>query len=555
MLLALTVQNLALLKRLETDLATGFTALTGETGAGKSLLLDALGLLLGARTDATLVRHGEPQAEVAGRFKPAPSAALTAWLEDNGLMLEEGELLVRRQIKREGGSKVWGNGTPITGAALAELGPCLGEIQGQHSAPDLLQPARQREVFDTATQLTAEVETVAQTYRTWQAAEATLQQATSQREAAERAAETTQHQLKLLDDLAYQTGEEITLSAQRAKASHGGAIRAAIQAADDALSAEKGALVATRVALKALKSATQYDETLQPLAEQLAAHLTGLEDISHNLARQMGEELELSLEHIDDRLHALKSVARTLGCSIEELPTQHEALQHAQQNLKPLQDAERAAALALTHAINAFHAACRMLTEARKAGATKLIPALTEALRKLLLPHAVVDIRLTPLPENQWGAKGSETLEILLASNPGSPLQPIQKVASGGELARLLLAIKQVLYATLPPQLLVLDEVDTGLSGAAASAVGAAMASLGARHQVLAVTHHAQVAAQATQHGTLRKHVEGGTTTTELVWLDARTRETELARLLAGSTLTPEAHAAAQALLREAKAA
>ncbi|MFN7163072.1 MAG: hypothetical protein ACK5VJ_00925, partial [Pseudomonadota bacterium] len=404
-------------------------------------------------------------------------------------------------------------------------------------------------------QLGAVLTTVAHTHSTWQVAETTMRHAKAAREAAERAAETAQHQLKILEDLAYQPGEETTLAAQRAKASYGGAIRAALLAADDALSTEKGALVATRTALKTLKIATQYDETLQPLAEQLANHLTGLEDISHSLARQMAEEPELNVEQIDDRLHALKSVARTLGCSVAELPSFHESLQSAQQNLKPLQEAETTAALALTHAINAYHTACRALSQARQAGAEKLIPALTEALRKLLLPHAVVDIRLTPLPENQWGAKGGETLEILLAANPGSPLQPIQKVASGGELARLLLAIKQVLYAALPPQLLVLDEVDTGLSGAAASAVGAAMAALGARHQVLAVTHHAQVAAQAKQHGIMRKQVEGGTTTTQLVWLDATTRETELARLLAGNTLTPEAHAAAQALLREAKAA
>lgn len=555
MLLSLTIRNLALLKEVETDLAPNFTALTGETGAGKSLLLDALGLLLGSRADATLIRHGEAQAEVAGCFKPAPSPALAAWLEENAIALDENNLLIRRQLKREGGSKVWVNGTPVTANALAELGPILGEIQGQHSAPDLLQPARQREVFDTAAQLSEPLEAVQKTYTAWQTAEATLQTATNQREAAEAAAAQARIHLALLDNLSYVQGEEITLATQRAKASNGSAIRGALQVADDALSAEQGALVAARAALKAVRNAAQFDEALTPLTNQLAEAVTTMEDVAHSVARQMGEDPELSLEQIDDRLHALKGAARTLGCGIEELQTQHEALQHAQHNLKPLQEAETAALKALTLAYNAHHAACLTLTAARKVGAEKLIPKLTETLRKLLLPHAVVDIRFHAMPKNSWNAQGAETLEIMLAANPGSPMQPVQKVASGGELARLLLALKQVLYAALPPQVLVLDEVDTGLSGAAASAVGSAMAALGERHQVLAVTHHAQVAAQATQHGTLRKHVEDGTTITHLHWLDAQTRETELARLLAGSSLTPEAHAAAQALLREAKAA
>jgi DNA repair protein RecN (Recombination protein N) len=293
---------------------------------------------------------------------------------------------------------------------------------------------------------------------------------------------------------------------------------------------------------------------LAPLAAQLQEALTLAEDAAHSVARQAAVgEGEGNLEALDDRLHALKTAARRMGCSVPELATQQAELAAQVQENSGLTAAAAQAAQVAAAAQAQFQAACRALSQGRQTAAAALAPQLQQALRALLLPQAEVAVELTPLPPTHWGAQGAETVQIMLAANPGSPVQPIQKVASGGELARLLLALKQVFYAKLPPQVLVLDEVDTGLSGAAASAVGAALAALGRQHQVLAVTHHAQVAAHAGTHGKLTKQVQAGATTTQLQWLQGPARLEELARLLAGENITPEARAAAQALLAEAR--
>lgn len=554
MLTRLSVTNLALLAKLELDFTSGFAALTGETGAGKSLLLDALGLLLGDRADLSLIRHGEALAEVLGVFKPSLTPALTALLEEQGLALEEGELTIRRQLKREGGGKLWVNGVPVPLAWLTQVGACLAEVQAQHSAPGLLQPARQREVLDTAGRLGALANAVTETYQAWQTAQAAAAAAATALAQAEASREHAQEQLQRLNDLAYTPGEEEQLAAQRTRLQYGAQLLGHVQAADDALNAERGAVQALRIAVRQLQQAQRLDETLSNLANQLQEALTLAEDTAHSVARQAAQgEGEGNLETIDDRLHALKAAARRLGCSIPELAPQQAALQAQLADSSALHTAAHRTAQAAQTAWQQYGAACVALTHGRRQAAAALVPQLQAALRALLLPHAEVAVDLTPFPESQWGPHGAESVQILLAANPGSPAQPIQKVASGGELARLLLALKQVFYANLPPQVLVLDEVDTGLSGAAASAVGAAMAALGAQHQVLAVTHHAQVAARAATHGKLAKQVSEGTTTTQLQWLQGPARLEELARLLAGENVTNEARAAAQALLAEAQ--
>ncbi len=554
MLVRLTVKNLALLAQLDLAVPPGFAALTGETGAGKSLLLDALGLLLGQRADAGLIRHGEALAEVTGVFTPSLTPKLHILLEDQGLSLENNELTIRRQIKREAGAKAWANGVAVPLAWLVQVGECLAEVQAQHSAPALLQPAHQRTVLDAAGGLEALVAATAHSYGAWQAAQGAADAAARACQAADAMQEVARENLQLLDSLGYSAGEEEQLAAQRTRVQFGAQLAGQLQAADDALNAERGAVQALRIAAKQLQHAAKLDEALTPLASQLQEALVQTEDAAHSVARQAALGLnEESLEAIDDRLHALKTAARRVGCSIAELAQQQEQLK------AQLTGSAELGAVAAAHAATAakhaqeFKTACTALTAARQAAAAKLVPQLQTALRALLLPHAEVAVALTPLPTTAWGPQGAEGVQIMLAANPGSPVQPLQKVASGGELARLLLALKQVFYANLPPQVLVLDEVDTGLSGAAASAVGAAMAALGMRHQVLAVTHHAQVAVRGQTHGRLLKQVLDGATTTQLQWLQGPARLEELARLLAGENITPEARAAAQALLAEAQ--
>lgn len=560
MLVRLTVTNLALLASLDVPFQAGptpgFAALTGETGAGKSLVLDALGLLLGDRADASLIRHGEPLAEVLGVFQPSLTPSLQTLLDDQGLALEEGELTIRRQLKREGGGKAWANGVPVPLAWLAQVGVYLAEVQSQHSAPSLLQPARQREVLDTAGQLGPRVAEVSQHYALWQAAQTLSNQAATALAQAEASQQQAQESLTLLQTLAYTLGEETQLAIQRTRLQYGAQLLGQLQAADDALNADRGAVQALRIATRQLQQAQKIDSTLGALATQVNDALIQAEDAAHTVARMAARtEGEESLEAVDERLHALKSAARRLGCTVPELADQQATLQAQLLGSTALAAAAQQSAAAALKAQQRFQGLCQTLSNERTAAAAALVPQLQTALRALLLPHAEVAVTLTPLPADQWGANGAETVQILLAANPGSPALPIQKVASGGELARLLLALKQVFYAKLPPQALVLDEVDTGLSGAAASAVGAAMAALGAQHQVLAVTHHAQVAARAGVHGKLAKQVHHGSTTTQLQWLQGPSRLEELARLLAGENVTNEARAAAQALLAEAAVA
>ena len=552
MLTNLAITNIALISKLNLEFASGFTALTGETGAGKSLLMDALGLALGNRADMSLIRHGETTAEVTATFHPTPTPMLNALLEEQGTELEDGTLMLRRQLKGDS-SKAWLNGTPVPASVLVQFGALLVDIHAQHGTQALLNPAAQRTLLDNLGGNATAAQTTATTYRAWQALvdehAALAAQVAQARADAERLTDWHEE----LSKLNYQPDEETTLQSQRARLVNFAQLQQHLTLADDALNTDSGTLTTLRTACRGLTAAAQLDTSLQPLADRLETTLTDLADAAHEAARAASNlEAEGNLETIDDRLHALKSAARKHAVSIPELPAVQQRLASQTTNLSETeaQLAEREAAVTIAEAV--FHAACANLTAARQNAAQKLQPQLEAALKQLHLPNAQLHVTLTPLPQNQWSSSGAEAVELRLAANPGSPAQPIAKVASGGELSRLMLAIKSVLYKGLAPQTVVFDEIDTGLSGAAAASVGVAMASIGARHQAFAITHHPQVAAAAHAHYRIAKQVANDKTTTILTPLDATMRLEELARLLSGNAITPQARAAAGALLSEA---
>ncbi len=553
MLTNLAITNIALISRLNLEFTGGFTALTGETGAGKSLLMDALGLALGNRADMSLIRHGETTAEVTATFRPSLTPALQALLEEQGTELEDdGTLMLRRQLKTDG-SKAWLNGTPVPASVLAQFGALLVDIHAQHGTQALLNPAAQRTLLDNLGGNTEATQTTASTYRAWQAKQTEFETVAQQIAQARADAERLSDWHTELTKLAYQPDEETALQTQRARLVNFTQLQQHLTQADDALNTESGTLTTLRAACRGLSAAAQLDASLQPLAERLDAALTDLSDAAHEAARAAGNlEAEGNLETIDDRIHALKGAARKHGVTIPELPAVLERLAAQTTNLSDteaqLASLEKAAEAAQT----VFHQACANLTQARQKAAQKLQPQLEASLKQLHLPNAQLHVTLTPLPQAQWSASGAETVELRLAANPGSPAQSIAKVASGGELSRLMLAIKSVLYQGLAPQTVVFDEIDTGLSGAAAASVGVAMASIGTRHQAFAITHHPQVAAAAGAHYRIAKQVTDSKTTTTLTALNADTRLEELARLLSGNAVTPQARAAAQALLAEA---
>lgn len=552
MLTNLAITNIALITRLQLEFTSGFTALTGETGAGKSLLMDALGLALGNRADMALIRHGESVAEVSATFKPVTTPALQNLLEEQGVELEDGTLILRRQLKPES-SKAWLNGTPVPASVLAQFGALLVDIHAQHGTQALMQPAAQRTLLDNLGDNAKPALEVLRTYRTWQAAKAAHAALALQCEQARADAERLALWHDELVKLNYQPDEETALATQRARLVNFTQLQGHLTVADDGLNNEGAALTSLRTAARGLSGAASLDASLTPLAERLEAALTEIADAAHDVARAASSlEAEGNLETIDDRIHALKGAARKHSVTIPELPLALEKLAAQTTNLGET-EAQLATLQAETEAAHTtFTTACKVLTKARNAAAKALQPKLEAALKALHLPNAQLHVALTPLAENLWNQHGAETVELLLAANPGSPPQPIGKVASGGELSRLMLAIKSVLYAGLAPQTVVFDEIDTGLSGAAAASVGRAMAGIAGLHQVFAITHHPQVAASGNAHYSIAKRVENGHTITHLQPLDESTRREELARLLSGNAITPQARAAAEALLHEA---
>lgn len=555
MLTHLAIRNVALIDALALDFATGFTALTGETGAGKSLLLDALGLTLGERADAGLIRHGQTVAEVSATFRPSPTEALNTLLEEQGLTLEDSTLTLRRQLKKEEGtasSKAWVNGTPVPAGVLAQLAAHLVDIHAQHGTQKLLSPSTQRDVLDALGNLQPQRAQTQQTFAAWQSARNACNAAAESLHHAQQNAALLTAWREELEQLAYQEGEEEALAQQRTRLQNSAQLQQLLTVTEDALTAESGTLASLRTATRNLAQAARLNPQLQPLATRLESAQAELEDAAYELARNSLEDSgPQSLEEIDDRLHALRAAARKHQVEVAQLPEVLSNLTQQTSNLVQLEEQLATLAQAEQTARSTFAAACQTLTQARSQMAQQKGPQLNAALKDLHLPHAELSITLTPLPEENWNAAGAENVELLLAANPGSPAQPIGKVASGGELSRLMLAVKRVVYQGLAPQVVVFDEIDAGLSGRAATSVGVAMAGLGTRHQVLTITHHAQVAAQAGQHGQIAKQVEDGQTRTAVLLLNDEHRLEELARLLSGAHITPQARAAAQALREE----
>lgn len=553
MLTHLTIRNLALMDSLELHPQAGFTVLTGETGAGKSMVLDALDLALGGRADAGMLRAGEATCEVMATFANLLTPAMQAVLEEQGIEAE-GDLVLRRQVKLDGTkltSRAWLNGTPVAVGTLAALGENLVDIHSQHGTMALTTPAAQRAVVDAFLNQPTTLAATRTTYTIWHDANTALEQARAA--AAKSTAETELRQAWLteLKALGYTDGEEEKLAQQRSRIANFAQLQQHLALADGALNDDHGTVSTLTHAARTLGMASAVDNALQPLADRLNSALADLQDAARDIARAASNEAEegASLESIDDRLHALKACARKHGCTVAELPAVQARLQAdeaaAATSTEHVEALERGATTART----AFETACAALTKARTACLPKLHTQLHAALANLLMPHARVDVQLTPLSNENWNADGAETITFLLAANPGQPAQPIAKVASGGELSRLMLALKTVFYAALPPQTVILDEIDTGLSGAAAHAVGQAMAALATNHQLVAITHHAQVAAQAQNHWQVSKTTIGNATTSHVAVLNSPARTDEIARLLAGATITDAARAAARELL------
>ena len=554
MLSALSIRDVVLIERLDLAFEPGLNVLTGETGAGKSILLDSLGLALGARADSGLVRQGASQLGVTARFDISAAHPAYALLREQEFDLAEDEgLVLRRIVTQDGRSRAFINDQPVSVTLLRRLGDTLVEIHGQFETQGLLDAATHRSLLDDAGVSSALRETVARTWLSWQTAARRRGEAEAQLAQAQREEDFLRHVADELDALAPKHGEEEELAEKRTRLMHGEKLTGEISSALDALMRKNDVSSILRGALRSLERiADKTAGTLDAPAAALDRAAIEIEEATSHLERLLSD-LDLDprhLEQTEERLFALRAMARKHGMSVDELPAFHEttrsrltALDSGGGDLAKLTGEEQAAR-------DAYRNAALALSEARRKAAKALDSAVRKELAPLKLDKAQFETRITPLDENEWNAQGMDRVAFLVATNPGAPFGPLGKIASGGELSRFTLALKVVLAQTEQNHSLIFDEVDSGIGGAVADAVGERLARLAAQRQILVVTHSPQVAARGRHHWHVAKRqTASDTVITEVRPLSAPERQEEIARMLSGAHITEEARAAAARLL------
>ncbi|MGN6374258.1 MAG: DNA repair protein RecN, partial [Sphingomonas sp.] len=532
----------------------GLGVLTGETGAGKSILLDALGLALGGPGDSGLVRAGAAQAVVTASFDaPAADGAVAALLADNGLAVDPGEpLMIRRLVKRDGGSRGFVNDQPASAGLLRELAGLLVEIHGQHDDRGLLDARGHRMLLDTFGGY--DVATTAEAWRDWREAEAALAEAEAEQEEAARDREFLEHAVAELTALAPQPGEEAELAERRADMQRGEKIAGDLQAIADLLEGAEGGLARLRQAARILE---RVSDDHPALAEALAAVDRAIiegaqaQDKIDEAANALAFD-PAQLEADETRLFDLRALARKhrvqpddLAQLAEECAARLERITGGSAGIARLSSDAAAAR-------QAYIAAAETLSAERVAAAERLDAAVAGELAPLKLDSAKFRTVVETLPEAQWSSTGRDRVAFEIATNPGAPFGPLAKIASGGELSRFILALKVALAAEGGAATMIFDEIDRGVGGAVASAIGERLARLARDAQVLVVTHSPQVAARGAQHLLIAKRSDGIVTRTGVVALAPTERREEIARMLSGATITDEARAQAERLLEAA---
>lgn len=552
MLTALSIANIVLIERLDLDFEAGLGVLTGETGAGKSILLDALGLALGARADSALVRQGSDKAQVTASFTPpAADTPLAVLLADNEIAPEAGEpLLIRRTLKADGGSRAFLNDQPCSAALLREVGSHLVEIHGQHDDRGLLAPAGHRALLDAYAR--ADTGAVAAAHAAWRAAEDKLAAARAAISEAERDREWLEHCVAELQALAPQPGEEAELAEARAAMQKGERIAGDLGAILEAFDGSAGGPALLRGAARRLdRLAGDHPLLAEALAglDRAIIEADEAETKLNEAARAMEYDPQ-RLEATETRLFELRAMARKHNVQPDELAeltgtlaARLDAIEGGSAGLAKLEAAVAETAAAYTHAATA-------LSDQRAKAAARLDVAVAGELVPLKLDAARFQTAIERLPAERWGADGIDRVEFLISTNPGAPFAPLAKIASGGELSRFILALKVALAEEGGADTIIFDEIDRGVGGAVASAIGERLARLaGAGKQLLAVTHSPQVAAKGAFHFIIAKSSEGTVTRTSVHTLDDAGRREEIARMLSGAEVTEEARAQAERLL------
>jgi DNA repair protein RecN (Recombination protein N) len=552
MLESLAIQDFLLIDRLSLTLDEGLSVFTGETGAGKSILLDALGLALGGRSETGLIRGEAAQASVTASFTGPFPPLLQIQIEEQGLAFGD-PLILRRVIGRDGKSRAFLNDQPIGIAFLRQIGDALLEVHGQFETHGLLDPATHRGLLDAFGGFGKELEALGSAYAAWVEKKAALAEAHAIQARSRAEEDYLRASVIELEDLAPKEGEIDRLAALRSQLQNREKILEALQTTEGAINGERGAISALTLAGKALSRIADKAEGLDALLARLDQATDEIQEIALALARRVQdmEDNPETLDSIEERLFALRAVARKHGVESETLPHLMADLQAKLSLLEDKGDLLKQLAKEEQAARTAFHVKAGDLRLKRTKAAALLAKKVMEELPPLKLEKARFIVALTPLPEEQWNANGADRVTFLVSTNPGTEPGPLQKIASGGELARFMLALKVVLAAGDPIGTLVFDEVDTGISGATASAVGERLAKLGEHLQVLVVTHSPQVAARGAIHFHVAKESAANRTATIVRKLTESGRIEAIARLLAGHETSDAARKAAETLLKD----
>ena len=555
MLTRLSIRDIVLIDRLDIDFAAGLSVLTGETGAGKSILLDAFSLALGGRGDAGLVRHGAEQGQVTAAFDVEADHPARAIIAANDIQSED-ELILRRVQLADGRTRAFLNDQPVAAQVLRAVGTALVEIHGQHDERALVEASTHRRLLDAYGGLDGEVVEVARLWSHRRAAEEEVARHRAEVERAHREADWLRHATQELAELAPEPGEETALADRRTGMMQAEKVAEDLREAESVVSGAQSPVPMLAAAVRRLeRRLAQAPLYIEPAVKALDAALTALDEARGHLEQALGAAAydPHELDRIEERLFALRAAGRKYMAPVDELADL--SMRYAADLALIDAGAARLSALEAEAkaAAERYARAAAKLSERRQQVAETLDKAVNAELKPLKLEQARFSTAITTIPDTPI-AEGIDRVEFWVRTNPGAPAGPLMKVASGGELARFLLALKVVIADRGSAPSLVFDEIDTGVGGAVADAIGVRLARLGRRVQVLAVTHAPQVAARASHHYLITKDAlaRGRRTATRVAALEAERRREEIARMLAGAEITAEARAAAERLIRAA---